>query len=130
MPRTVRASRPPFGVDAWVQQAARPGLQSAPREPGQPGANSIRDAWVSLVTPSWYWNLDVNYEFHLDEWLPRFPLREEYGHYSGDDITSPCDICNIEWLRRGMLDQYDWGQPVPVDVFVMSRGEPENRYAT
>jgi hypothetical protein len=72
----------------------------------------------------------MNYEFHLEDWLPRFPLRERYGRYSGDDITSPCDICNIEWLRRGMVDQYDWGRPVPVDVFVMSKGEPENRYAT
>ncbi len=72
----------------------------------------------------------MNYEFHLEEWLPRFPLQEQYGHYSGDDITSPCDICNVEWLRRGLADQYDWGRPVPVDVFVMSKGEPENRFAT
>jgi hypothetical protein len=72
----------------------------------------------------------VNYEFHLEDWLPRFPLQERYGHYSGSDITSPCDICNIEWLRRGMVDQYDWARRVPVDVFVMSKGEPENRFAT
>jgi hypothetical protein len=75
----------------------------------------------------------MNYEFHLEEWLPLFPLRESYGaggHYSGDDITSPCDICNVEWLRRGLIDEYDWGEPVPVDIFVMSKGEPENRYAT
>lgn len=74
--------------------------------------------------------MHVNYEFELEDWLPRFPLQERHGHYSGGDITSPCDICNIEWLRRGMVDQYDWGQPVPVDVFVMSKGEPENRHAT
>jgi hypothetical protein len=72
----------------------------------------------------------VNYEFPLDDWLPRFPLRERHNRYSGGDITSPCDLCNIEWLRRGMVDQYDWGRPVPVDVFVMSKGEPENRFAT
>lgn len=82
----------------------------------------------------------MNYEFRLEEWLPRFPLRERYFrdfrtqigtvHYSAGDITSPCDICNVEWLRRGMVDQYDWGRPVPVDVFVMSKGEPENRQAT
>jgi hypothetical protein len=72
----------------------------------------------------------VNYEFRLNEWLPRFPLQELHGHYSGDDITSPCEICNIEWLRRGMVDQYDWGRGVLVDVFVMSKGEPENRFAT
>jgi len=62
--------------------------------------------------------------------FPVFPLREKNGHYRGGDITSPGDICNIEWLRRGMVDQYDWGQPVPVDVFVMSKGEPANRHAT
>src|SRR4029077_8646441 len=72
----------------------------------------------------------MNYEFNLEEWLPGFPLQKRYGHYSGEDIKSPCDICNVEWLRRGMLDQYDWGRPVPVDVFVMSKGEPENRCAT
>jgi hypothetical protein len=72
----------------------------------------------------------VNYEFHLEDWLARFPLREKYGHYSGDDITSPCNLCNVEWLRRGMIDEYDWESPVPVDIFVMSSGEPANRYAT
>lgn len=72
----------------------------------------------------------MNYEFHLEEWLSHFPLKERHGHYSGGDITSPCDLCKVEWLRRGMVDQYDWGEPVPIDVFVMSRGEPENRYAT
>lgn len=72
----------------------------------------------------------MNYEFNLEEWLPRFPLEELHGQYSGDDITSPCDICNNEWLRRGMQDQFDWGEPVPVDVFIHSLGEPENRFAT
>jgi len=72
----------------------------------------------------------MNYEFDLNEWLPRFPLQEQHGHYSGGDITSPGDICNIEWLRRGMVDQYNWGRGIPVDIFVMSRGEPENRFAT
>lgn len=72
----------------------------------------------------------MNYEFELEEWLPRFPLREKFGHYSGNDITSPYDICNIEWLRRGMVDEYAWGQSVAVDVFVMSKGEPANRYVT
>jgi hypothetical protein len=47
----------------------------------------------------------MNYEFHLDEWLSRFPNRAQYGNYSGGDITSPCDLCNIEWLRRGMIDE-------------------------
>lgn len=72
----------------------------------------------------------MNYEFQLDEWLARFPLREKHGHFSADDITSPGDLCNVEWLRRGMRDEYDWGEPIPVDLFVLSRGEPQNRYAT
>jgi hypothetical protein len=72
----------------------------------------------------------MNYDFQLDAWLDRFPLREKYGHYSADDITSPCDLCNVEWLRREMRDEFDWGEPVPVDIFVLSQGEPENRFAT
>jgi hypothetical protein len=72
----------------------------------------------------------MNYEFDLENWLPRFPLTDRHGHYSGDDITSPCDLCNNEWLRRGMRDQFDWGEPVPIDVFIHSVGEPENRFAT
>jgi hypothetical protein len=69
----------------------------------------------------------MNYDFDLAEWLPRFPLEETL---SGCAITSPCEICNIERLRRGLRDQYEWGEGVPVDVFVMSDGEPEDRFAT
>jgi hypothetical protein len=72
----------------------------------------------------------MNYEFDLEEWLPRFSLKELHGHYYGNDITSPCDICNNELLRRGMKDQFEWGEPVPVDIFVHSIGEPDNRSAT
>ena len=72
----------------------------------------------------------MDYEFDIEEWLPQFPLVEFHGRYSGDDITSPCDICNNEWLRRGMADQFDWGEPVPVDIFIHSLGEPENRCVT
>ncbi len=72
----------------------------------------------------------MNYEFNLNEWLPRCPLQEMFGRYEGCDITGPRDICNIEWLRRGMVDQYDWGTPVPVDIFVLSKGEPDRRFAT
>lgn len=72
----------------------------------------------------------MNYQFRLEEWMDQFPPKEVHGHYSGDDITSPCDICNNEWLRRGLIDEYDWGESVPVDIFVMSFGEPENRFAT
>lgn len=72
----------------------------------------------------------MNYEFQLENWLSRIPLRVWQGHYEGSAITGPCDICNIELLRRGMMNEYHWGEPVPVDVFVMAKGEPENRTAT
>jgi len=73
----------------------------------------------------------VNYEFDLQMWMDRFPLTERYGHLSGEPIiTSPNDLCNREWLRQLLEDKYTWGAPVPVDIFVMSRGEPENRAAT
>lgn len=72
----------------------------------------------------------VNYVFELDEWLPRYPLEDNPHHYSGEDITSPADICNNELLRREMPDQYDWGEAVPIDVFVMAVGEPPDRHVT
>lgn len=72
----------------------------------------------------------MNYEFDLEEWLPHFPLRERHGHYTGDSITSPCQLCNNEWLRRGLIEEYDWCEPVPVDIFIMSKGEPADRSAT
>ena len=72
----------------------------------------------------------MNYRFDLDEWLPRCPLIQRYGHYSGQPITGPCDICQNEHLRRALRDQFDWGDPVPVDVFVMADGEPPDRHGT
>lgn len=72
----------------------------------------------------------MNYRFSLDEWLPRFPLDPNATRYSGESITGPTEICNNELLRREMQDQYTWGPAVPVDLFVMAEGEPENRHAT
>lgn len=72
----------------------------------------------------------MNYRFDIDAWLPRFPLRPVNGRFSGDIITSPCHICNNEQLRKAAHDQFDWGKPVPVDVFIMAKGEPPNRHAT
>ena len=73
----------------------------------------------------------MNYQFDLEDWMAKFPLEEWHGgYYSGQDITSPVDLCNNEWLRREMADEYDWGDAVPADVFVMADGEPENRFAT
>ena len=72
----------------------------------------------------------MNYEFDLDSWMDKLPLHAEHGRYSGKVITSPPQLCNTEWLRRNMDDQYEWGDSVPADVFAMADGEPENRYAT
>ena len=72
----------------------------------------------------------MDYEFNLEEWLPRFPPKVIHDHYHGCPITSPCELCNIEWLRRGMTDEFDWGTPIPMDIFVMSKGEPPDRHAT
>ena len=73
---------------------------------------------------------EMNYQFNLEKWMAMFPLEAPHGRYHGSTITSPCHLCNNEWLRRGMQDQYDWGKPVPSDLFVMAEGEPENRFAT
>ncbi|REJ81244.1 MAG: DUF1963 domain-containing protein [Planctomycetota bacterium] len=72
----------------------------------------------------------MSYEFILEDWLPQFLPLEVHGHYSAEVITSPCELCNNEHLRHGMRDQFDWGDPVPTDVFVMSKGEPKDRHVT
>ena len=72
----------------------------------------------------------VNYPFDLEEWLPRYPLEARWNHYSGEIVTSPAHLCNNELLRREMQDQYHWGAPTPIDVFVMAVGEPPDRHVT
>jgi Domain of unknown function (DUF1963) len=72
----------------------------------------------------------MNYQFTINDWLARFPLKEECGHYSAEIITSPCDLCQNVHLRREMQDQFDWGQAVPIDIFVMAEGEPKDRHVT
>ena len=72
----------------------------------------------------------MNYRFHLDEWLRRFPLEERYGGYSANIITSPWHLCQNENLRSELRDAFDWGPAVPVDIFVMADGEAPDRHAT
>jgi hypothetical protein len=73
----------------------------------------------------------MNYRFNMNDWLPRFPLAPRHvGSYQADIITSPCHLCNNEQLRQELDGSQEWGRSVPVDVFVMAQGEPENRYAT
>lgn len=72
----------------------------------------------------------MNYRFNIDEWLPRFPLRPKYDRFSGMFVASPSQICNNEQLRKAAQDQYDWGPAVPVDIFIMADGEPQDRNVT
>ena len=78
----------------------------------------------------------MNNAFDVDAWLWRFPLSPTFpqnggpGLFSAEMITGPSQICNNEQLRRALTNQYDWGPPVPMDVFVMSKGEPERRDVT
>lgn len=71
-----------------------------------------------------------NYRFNIDDWLPRFPLDLNADRYAADIITGPCHICINELLRRELEGQYDWGTPVPMDIFVMAEGEPYDRHVT
>jgi hypothetical protein len=72
----------------------------------------------------------VNYEFNLSEWLPRFSLDQEGFACDGALITGPVDICNNEVLRKRVQRQVTWGVAVPVDVFIMAKGEPPDRHVT
>jgi len=73
---------------------------------------------------------ETNYRFNLFDWVDQFPLEMIHNHYDGEIITSPSHLCNNERLRREMQGEYDWGEPVPVDVFVMAEGEPRDRHVT
>jgi hypothetical protein len=72
----------------------------------------------------------MNYRFNIDEWLPLFPLKEDFGGYTGYGVSRPCHICYNERLRREMQAEYDWGPAVPVDIFIMAEGEPPDRHVT
>jgi hypothetical protein len=76
-----------------------------------------------------------SYRFNLDEWLPRIPLEstafgEDAFIYSGEIITSPYHLCQNEHLRNALRDQLVWGESVDMDVFVMAKGEPQERHVT
>lgn len=70
------------------------------------------------------------YEFHLEAWLPHIKPISVRDVYSGNIVTGPYDLCENEWLRRGMADQFEWGKAVPTDVFIWALGEPEDRTVT
>ena len=62
--------------------------------------------------------------------MEKIPFEEDDEAYEARDIIGPRDICQNEWLRRKLGDQVEWGTPVPMDVFVMGDGEPEDRTCT
>src|SRR5690349_21146457 len=67
----------------------------------------------------------MNYRLNLDDWLARFPLEESHGSYSAEIITSPWHLSQNEHLRRELRGSFEWGRAVPMDVFVMAEGEPD-----
>lgn len=72
----------------------------------------------------------MSYRFHLEDGLWRFPLASQHGHFTADHVTSPFHVCNNAQLRREMVEEFDWGPAVPVDIFIMAEGEPEKRDVT
>lgn len=45
-------------------------------------------------------------------------------------ISGPAGACAIHYLREVLVDCVDWGQAVPIDVFIWAKGESANRVAT
>jgi len=76
----------------------------------------------------------VSYSFNIGEWLPRFPLDNhpdmQYERFSGRFASSPPSICYNEQLRIELSDCFDWNVAVPMDVFILARGEPPDRAVT
>jgi hypothetical protein len=78
-----------------------------------------------------------NEEFRIEDWLWRFPLAHRGADqtgmlplYKAQQITSPEDICLNEQLRQAVREIIEWGPAVPVDVFIMTVGEPSRRHVT
>lgn len=73
---------------------------------------------------------EMNLQFDFAMFPHAFELVCENNCYYANHIVGPQDLFNNETLRRYLHDQVDWGVPVPVDVFIMAQGEPDNRAAT
>jgi hypothetical protein len=48
----------------------------------------------------------------------------------GAGIVGPLDVCRLEHLRGQLRAEFDFGPPIPTDVFVFARGEPNDRGVT
>lgn len=88
---------------------------------GPPAPERPTDSKVLLVR---------NPVFDLPHWLSRCELTTRNDVYYGEIITGPADICANEHLRSCLQDVYRWGEGIPMDVFVMADGEPEQRGVT
>ncbi len=73
----------------------------------------------------------MNYVFRLEEWLDKYyPQLYNGRFYFVGSVTSPGQLCDIEHFRKVLVNEFDWGVADSVDVFVMSLGEPSNRWNT
>jgi hypothetical protein len=74
----------------------------------------------------------MNHKFDLDEWMSRIPWEvfADRDTYEASPVSGPLEICANEHLRRRLQDQYVWGRPQWMDIFIWGKGEPANRAAT
>lgn len=55
---------------------------------------------------------------------------DRYGNWGTRDIIGPRDACSVVAARKELRPYVAFGPPTPVDVFLLSIGEPEDRAAT
>ncbi len=72
-------------------------------------------------------------EFNLKEWEERFPWNENL--VNGDEPPSsigmtPCGIAHYEQYRKILVKRLGLSGGIPVDVFALALGEPEDRFVT
>jgi hypothetical protein len=74
-----------------------------------------------------------DYRFDFAHWSQLFPPDRVEGLETIDFVnyaTGPFETVLIERLRATAREQFDFGPPVPVDLFVFAQGEPRDRYIT
>src|SRR5258706_10769357 len=77
----------------------------------------------------------IHQRLNLDHWKQRFPLprlREKAGgRLPGvPGISGPLDVAVLEQLRDASYANSPGIERVPTDIFVWSRGEPDQRFVT
>lgn len=70
------------------------------------------------------------YTFHIENWLPRFPLQTESTGLVRESGYGPAWICQREELWQRAAQSGDLGSTSPVDTFVLAYGEPGRRDVT